>query len=727
MKVYIISNRLPFKIVKKGNKLSIERSEGGLATGLSSLENSFEKHWIGWPGICFDNESDKQEITTELKKMNIHPVFLTKEQIRNYYEGYSNSTLWPLCHYFFVYTLHKDHFWTAYKEVNQLFHNQVINLITSEDIVWVHDYQLMLLPGMIRQTLPDATIGYFHHIPFPSYELFRILPQRDEILTGLLGADFIAFHTHSYMRHFMNALDNVLRVEFTLDEIHFFNRVIRVNALPMGINYKLYHDTSLNENTRKNIIKINKYYKGCKLIFSVDRLDYSKGILQRLSAFSSFLEHHPEYHGKVVFIMQVIPSRDCVGSYAKLKGVINEAVSAINGKYSTLNWAPIRYLYHTLSFAQLSAMYYLADVMMVNSLRDGMNLVAKEYVATKRGNKGVLILSELAGSSVELKEALIVNPNDLAQVEQSLLKSLEMPIEEQLNRIFEMQAILSKQTVNKWASNFIDELCNAHEKNQNLSNKLISSYICRSIETKYHSAHKRLIILDYDGTLVAIKKRPEEAMPTEQLLSTLRDLSLDPFNHLVINSGRDYKTLESWLGKLPISIAAEHGAFFKEDGVWHNHLLKKCWDDKLLGIFNKFVDKTPGSHLEVKTAAIAWHYREVDTWFGNLRCEQLQKSLFSFCLKYNLQIVHGNKVLEIKPANYSKGTEVKRLLDKDSYDFILAIGDDTTDEDMFSALPSNAFSVKIGAASELATYNLSEQSDVLPFLQYIIEKNHKHA
>ena len=724
MKLYIISNRLPVKIVRKGNKLLFERSEGGLATGLASLEGSSEKHWIGWPGIYVEEENEKKTITAELEKMNFHPVFLTKEQIKNYYEGYSNSTLWPLCHYFCAYTLHKDIFWMAYKEVNRLFHDQAIHLIASEDVVWVQDYQLMLLPALIRETLPNACIGYFHHIPFPSYELFRILPQRGEILKGLLGADLIAFHTHSYMRHFISAVERVLRVEFTLDEARLSDRVVRVNALPMGVNYQLYHEASLNDKIRKSISKIKRYYEGYRLIFSVDRLDYSKGILQRLSAFAAFLEHHPEYHGKVVFIMQVVPSRDRVGSYAKLKGIINEQVSTINGKYSTFNWAPIRYLYHTLSFGQLSAMYYEADIMMVNSLRDGMNLVAKEYVATKRDNKGVLILSELAGASAELTEALLVNPNDLEQVEERLMESLEMSEEEQKNRIYEMQKVLSKQTVNKWAADFVRELEDVHQKNLNFQQKKISTNMQRNIREKYLSASKRLLLLDYDGTLVGIKKRPEQALPTEQLINILKNLALDPANCIVINSGRDYKTLEAWLGKLPIAMAAEHGAFYKTKGVWHNNLETICWDDKLLETLSLFVDRTPGSHLEVKDTALAWHYREVDSWLCTLRSEQLEKSLISRCAQLNLQILQGNKVVEIKSANYTKGTEVKRLLEDQSYDFILAMGDDTTDEDMFSALPSNAVTIKVGLASELATYHFPYQADVLPFLQYLItDKN----
>ena len=242
--------------------------------------------------------------------------------------------------------------------------------------------------------MPHLRIGYFHHIPFPSYELFRILPERGEILQGLLGADFIAFHTHDYMRHFISAAERVLNIDFQLDEIQIGNRVIRVEALPMGINYDLYHSVSENPEVQKAINRFQNLFGNHKMILSVDRLDYSKGILHRLWGFSLFLEHHPEYLGKVTLAMVIVPSRDQVNQYAELKTKIDEEIGAINGKYSTIDWTPVCYFYHGFSFEELAAMYFVADIALVTPLRDGMNLVAKEYVATKQNNPGVLILSE---------------------------------------------------------------------------------------------------------------------------------------------------------------------------------------------------------------------------------------------------------------------------------------------------------------------------------------------
>lgn len=573
---------------------------------------------------------------------------------------------------------------------------------------------------MLRKVYPELCIGYFHHIPFPSYELFRILPERAEILKGLLGADFIAFHTHDYMRHFISAVERVLHFDFKLDEIQIGNRVVRVDALPMGINYELYHNASQNPVVRQAIDRNRTLFGNHKLILSVDRLDYSKGILHRLHGFSSFLEHHPEYHGKVTLAMVIVPSRDHVGSYAELKTKIDEEIGSVNGRYSTMNWTPVCYFYHGFSLEELTAMYYVADIALVTPLRDGMNLVAKEYVASKCDNTGVLILSEMAGAAVEMTDAIQINPNDSGQIENAICQALEMPAEEQKLRLQRMQKILSVQTVNKWAADFVNGLDMTCMKNDSLRKKRITAATIAQIKLKYNQAKQRLILLDYDGTLAALKTRPEDAKPTPELISILQQMTADPSNHIVINSGRDHFTLEKWLGSLPVCMAAEHGAFYKENGVWHKNIKKLEWSTGLQSILQMFVDKTPRSRLEVKETALAWHYRESDAWLGTLRAQQLVNALISICTRQKLQILQGNKVIEIKSPDYNKGSEVNRLLSNKRYDFVIAMGDDTTDDDMFQALPLNAVTVKVGSISEIANYNLPSQTDVLPFLQAII-------
>lgn len=693
-----------------------------MATGLDSLQTSYEKHWIGWPGVCLDQERQRGEVRTRLEELNFHPVFLSRSQIENYYEGYSNSTIWPLCHYFFAYTSYENRFWQSYRQVNRLFCEEVCRLVRPGDLVWVQDYQLMLLPAMIRETFPEISIGYFHHIPFPSYELFRILPERAEILRGLLGADFIAFHTHDYMRHFISAVERVLHLDFRLDEVRLDNRTVCVDALPMGINYDSFQDAVEKPEVRLAIQKSQLQFGSHQLILSVDRLDYSKGILHRLKGFASFLEHHPEYHGQVVFAMVIVPSRDQVDRYAELKTKIDEEIGAIYGRYSTMAWTPVVYLYHSFSFEELTALYYLADVALVTPLRDGMNLVAKEYVAAKGDNPGVLILSERAGAAVELTDALLINPNDTDQIEEAICRALEMPEEEQRERMRKMKAVVSRQTVNKWADDFIHGLNRVSLRNETLRGKRVSEPVMADIQAQYGKARKRLILLDYDGTLAAIRTRPEEAEPTKEVLDCLHALATDPANHVVINSGRDHLTLESWLGALPVSMAAEHGAFYKENGIWHKNGLRPEWSEGVLSILRLFVNKTPLSRLEIKETSLAWHYRASDVWVGTMRAKQLIEALGSICLRLHLRIIDGDKVVEIKSQEYDKGSETRRLLAGDRYDFLLAMGDDTTDEDMFRALPREAVTIKIGNASEEARFNLDRQEQVLPFLRMLTDE-----
>lgn len=718
MKLFIVSNRLPVKVSEKQGRLLFTRSEGGLATGLDSLQTQYEKHWIGWPGLDVEKSEDRQRIREELEKMDFHPVFLTGEQIENYYEGYSNSTIWPLCHYFFSYTQYRQDFWESYREVNRLFCEEVRHMVGPDDIVWVQDYQLMLLPGMLREIMPTLCIGYFHHIPFPSYELFRILPERAELLRGVLGADLIAFHTHDYMRHFISTAERVLHMDFKLDETQIGNRFVRADALPMGIDYEKFHRISSLPAVKPLITRTRTYFGDRKLVLSVDRLDYSKGIRHRLHGFDSFLKHHPEYMGKVTLAMVIVPSRDRVGSYADLKTRIDEEISAINGRYSTMDWTPVCYFYHGFSFEELAAMYYVADVALVTPLRDGMNLVAKEYVAVKDGNPGVLILSEMAGASVELTDAIRINPNDTEQIASALARALEMPVGEQLQRIRRMQTVISEQTVNHWAENFMAGLAEVCRKNRSVRRRQLTPDTMEQILHIYRHTHQRLLLFDYDGTLAPICRRPEEAEPGRELYKALCALAADRNNRVVISSGRDRATMERWFGKLHVSLAAEHGAFYKEarDG-WHENQHHTAWDPELLELMNRFVERTPRSRLEQKQTALAWHYREADDWLGTLRAQQLVNALIPLCMRLNLQIMPGSKVVEVKSPEFSKGSETRRLLRRERYDFILAMGDDTTDDDMFRALPKAAVTVKVGAVSEYTRYNLWRQSDVLPFLE----------
>ena len=721
MKLIIISNRLPLKVVEEENEYKVVPSSGGLSTGLNSLETNMETHWIGWTGMYLDDLREQEKIDKQLADLNFHSVNLTPSQIENYYEGYSNSVIWPLSHYFFSNVRYNNDYWSVYKEVNALFCEKAMQIIEPSDIVWIQDYQLMLLPRMIRDRIPGVSIGYFHHIPFPSYELFRCLPERSDILNGLLGADLVAFHTHGYMRHFISAVYRVLKLDCNLDEIHLDDRIVDVDAFPMGINYDMYHNALLNPDIKKQADKLRGEFGNSKLILSVDRLDYSKGILMRLRCFEDFLANQPQYRGKVSLIMIVAPSRDNVDIYAKLKEDIDQKVGAINGKYATAGWQPINYFYRSFVFEEIAALYHISDICLVNPFRDGMNLVAKEYIATKRDGKGVLILSEMAGASIELSDALIVNPTNIKEIENALLQALEMPEEEQKATISNMQEIISSQHVGQWAKDFIDELVLVKKKNKELQKKIIVQKNFNEIKDAYQKAEKRLIILDYDGTLVSFHRNPMKASPTIDVLDLLEKMCADSHNKMIISSGRDKQTLEDWLGHLPLDMAAEHGMFYKEHGIWKSKVQKIEWDQEIIDIIKHTVKKTPRSKLEIKETALVFHYRDVDVWLADLRVTQLINALINPTSRQNLQIMKGNKIVEIKSGEFNKGSEALRLMNQSEYDFVMAIGDDTTDEEMFMALPDTAITIKVGDPSNAARYNIPKQTLNIDFLKKLIK------
>lgn len=718
MRIIIISNRLPVKVNRTIVEISFSQSEGGLVTGLRSLKTSSETLWIGWPEVCPESEEERTIIEKKLMPLSFRPVFLSKEQITDFYEGYSNSIIWPLCHYFYYFIQYDQKLWNAYQEVNRLFCEVASKVIRKGDIVWVQDYHLMLLPGMLREKFPNLGIGYFHHIPFPSYELFRVLPERAEILKGLLGADLIGFHTHDYMRHFISAAYRVLDLDCQMDRIYNQNRKVHIDTFPMGINYELYNNASRSNVILNKVVQLKEQFGSNKIALSIDRLDYSKGILHRLHGFEKFLEKYPEFRHKISLVMVVVPSRDKVEKYADLKSKIDETIGGINGRYSTPEWRPVYYFYRSYHFEDLVAFYNVADIALVTPLRDGMNLVAKEYVASKADKPGVLILSEMAGAAIELKDALIINPNDINQIAHALKQSMDMCDNEKTKRIGRMQQVISTQNVNKWASNFITDLIGSKEKRIISLAKNIDNAALNEITQNFEAAKNRLIVLDYDGTLVPLVKNPDMSVPGDKLLQILTRLANNKKNKIVINSGRNPESLDKWFGNLNIGLAAEHGAFYKQNGQWiSNNFERPNFNAEFFEVLNLITEKTPGSHIELKKTSIVWHYRNCDAWLAELREKQLTDALIPICARAGLQIMKGNKIVEIKSPINNKGIEIKRLIKERFYDFILGMGDDATDEDMFHALPKEAFTIKVGSVSDASRFSLKSPSDSLKLLE----------
>jgi trehalose 6-phosphate synthase/phosphatase len=720
----IVSNRLPTKVLRTEEGLTFQPSEGGLATGLGSIYRQGDNLWIGWPGLYVHGESEENHIREELHADNMAPVFLTEAEIHDFYEGFSNSTLWPTFHYFSELATYEQTHWEAYVAVNQKFCEAVLAQAGPEDTIWVHDYQLLLLPELLRRARPEASIGFFLHIPFPSQELIRVLPWRTELLRGMLGADLIGFHTFGYMRHFLSAVTHLLGFPAQNGQIETPNRTVRVDAFPMGIDYERYAQIAVSDEARQHEAEYREALRDTRVILSIDRLDYTKGIAQRLRAFDLLLQRYPEWRGQVSLIMLVVPSRDQVAQYAALKEEIDELVGRINAQYRTISWNPILYFYRSLPQEELAALYHLAEVALVTPMRDGMNLVAKEYIASKGNRPGVLILSERAGAARELSDAIIINPTDMGQLAEAMHEALVMPEEEQTTRMAAMQALVKRYNVFSWTRLFMNQLAYTKMKQHTLATEMLDEAAAAQLVTDFRGASQRLILLDYDGTLVGFHANPQRAEPDQELRHLLGALAKLPNTRVVVISGRDRQTLEKWLGQLPLDFIAEHGVWLRKAGDdWQLFQpLRSDWKRDLRPVLELYVARTAGSFIEEKDYSLVWHYRRADTDLGIERTRELLTHLSFMTANTDLQVLEGNKVVEIKNAGINKGTAAARWLENYPSDFVLALGDDRTDEDTFRVLPPTAYSVRVGTgARSLARFNIGSPADVRQLLRKLLD------
>ena len=623
-------------------------------------------------------------------------------------------------HYFPTYAVFEEDYWQQYKRVNEKYCQTITDIARPGDIVWIHDYHLMLLPQLLRERVPQLTIGFFLHIPFPSFEIFRLLPRkwRTQILQGLMGADLIGFHTQEYSEYFLRCVERLLKYEHQMGEIFTEDRVTRVDTFPMGVDFAKFQEAAASEEVAQQCKQLKQTLGDLKIILSVDRLDYTKGILHRLRGYEHFLEKHPQWRSKISLVLIVVPSRVGVEHYQEMKKQIDELVGRINGRFGRISWSPILYQYRTLIFNPLVALYCIADVMLVTPLRDGMNLIAKEYLASRRNQTGVLILSEMAGAAKELTEAIMVNPNNIEEISDALQDALEMPANEQQRRNKAMQTRLQRYNLDRWAGDFLQTLIISKERQERIETKLLTTRADQLLRD-FLSAQSRLLLLDYDGTLVPHIGEPDKAEPGQEVLKILSDLSANPANCVVIISGRERRILEAWFGTLPIGIIAEHGVWIREpEKSWRlSGPVENWWKGHIFPVMEQFADRLPGAFVEEKEFSLVFHYRKSDPELAFLRTRELIDRLSSAISGLNLEILSGKKVLEIRSAGTDKGAGALQFISQRQNDFILAIGDDITDEDLFRSLPPAAMTIHVGVTASAAKFNLRNPAEVLHFLE----------
>jgi trehalose 6-phosphate synthase/phosphatase len=725
----LVSNRLPVTARVENGELKVERSVGGLTTALSASKRSGRALWIGWPGPVSEIPRPlRNQLESRLAAIDCVPVALTSREIREYYEEVSNGILWPLLHYQADRVPLAPKHWGTYAAVNSRFADAVAQHWQKGDDIWVHDYQLLLVPALLRQRLPLARIGFFLHIPFPALEVFRILPWRSEVLEGMLGADLVGFHTRSYARHFRDAALALTRATEARepDQLRFAGRNVHVGAYPIGIDAREF-ERRANQPDVDQLVSHLKTPDGIRLIAGVDRLDYTKGIPHRLLAFQRLLEDDPELRGAVRLIQVVVPSRTGVRSYREFRTELEALIGHINGTFGTPSWTPVTYQYRALDRSELLALYRAADVMFVTPVRDGMNLVAKEYVAVRSDVDGVLVLSEFAGAAEDLQEALQVNPFNVERTARSLEQALAMSPEQQRVRMAALRRRVFAADAARWANRFLTRLhaVRSDRDTNEVEVPLSTDDELAQLARRIQRAPSRLFLLDYDGTLVRFTNAPAEARPDARLLDLLERMAQMPDTEVHVVSGRSHESLDEWLGHLDVGLHAEHGLWSRPPHAtrWKRQRVERSASyDEFMRRLGEHAQRAPGALVEEKSAGLAWHYRMANERLGAREAARLIRELTPLAKRHGLEVLPGNKVVEIRPATVNKGVIVSSVaasLPKEAA--IVAMGDDRTDEDLFAALPPGGIAVHVGPTPSRARYRVRDVRAARAWLERVVD------
>jgi trehalose 6-phosphate synthase/phosphatase len=721
-RLLVVSNRLPVTLAAGDGGWQVKASSGGLATAMQPILQERGGLWIGWAGDDGSLPAEERDrlLGSASQGFSFVAVDFPPGEGPAFYTGYPNRSVWPLFHVFPARMDFEPGTWRDYVSGNRRFADAVAQRRREGDLIWIHDYHLMLVPAMLRERDAGVRTGFFLHIPFPSSEVFSLLPHGDEVLEGLLGADLIGFHTHNHLQNFRTCLLRILGIESTLDRVDYRGHVTKLQALPIGIEPDgLRSLVESDETTGKIIRELRREYAGQRVLVAVDRLDYTKGIPERFRAWRALLKARPELRQKSVLIQVAVPSREDIDEYQDLSSQINELAGEINGEFGTTGWHPIVYLRHSIDRPNLAALYAVSEVAWVTPLRDGMNLVAKEYCACKIHDDGILVLSQFAGAAAEMGEALLVNPYDEEQVAGAIERALTMAPEERARRMSQLRDRVARNNVFDWAERFLRALEAAESPATRVPLDLDAPLVLNA----YQAADKRLLIFDYDGTLVPIVDDPAKANAPDELIHALSRLSSDTRNVVAVISGRVSGDLTRWLGSAPgILLAAEHGALIRRPGSAEWETLAAVpppdWKTRIRSILQHYVDRAPGSFIEEKEYSVVWHYARLDREFGGWLASELTATLDGLLSDTDARPVRGKRIVEVRPVWANKGVLTARLLEENpDAPFRLAAGDDTTDEDMFAALDAESFTIRVGRGYSLARFRVPDPSSILRLMQ----------
>jgi trehalose 6-phosphate synthase/phosphatase len=646
-------------------------------------------------------------VTARLAQDNLGPVFLTAREEEDFYGRVCNDTLWPLFHYFGDRLRITPEAWERYVRVNERFADAILAHCGPGSRVWVHDFHLMLVPALLRARSPGLSVGFFLHTPFPSSEVYRLLPARGDVLRGLLGADYVSFQVGDYARHFRSSCLRVIGLDSQPDGIEVDGRHVGIGVDPIGIDTAGFREVLADPETARFLDDLERQYAGRKLVLGVERLDYTKGIPQKLLAFERFLERDPARARTTTMLQVLVPSRLESPGYRQQRDEIELLIARINGRFGQPGMTPVEYLHRDVSKAGLVALYRRADVMMVTPLRDGMNLVAHEFVLCQSEPglpgrwRGSLLLSELAGSAQVLPGALLVNPWDVDGVVEHLAAALELDARERRRRLETMARRVEALDSRRWADGFLTRLGRHSRRDRRIKPPpTVDGDVLARLQRRFARARSRTILLDYDGTLREIEPHPDLAVPTREIRKLLRDLAALPESDVHIVSGRRRRNLEHWFGQLPIHLCAEHGYLAKAPGGdWRTLLeLDLSWMRPIERLLRRVAADVPGAHVERKSCSVAWHYREAEPEYGSWRAHELLNDLGQHLANASPEILQGHRVVEVRARGVDKGVYVREVLPdgREPTRFVLGLGDDRTDHDLLDALPSGSVAGHVG-------------------------------
>ncbi len=711
--ILVVSNRLPFTVHRGPRGLERRHSAGGLVAALEPTLRKRGGTWVGWPGAEL---KPGEHVSAASKPYRVCPVLLSEADVTRYYHGFSNRTLWPLFHSFPERTRFDQRDFSTYEKVNARFAAAAAAEAEGVDLIWVHDYHLMLASQRLREQRPDARIGFFLHIPFPPYDIFRLLPWDRELLRGVLAADLVGFHVHGYAQNFLDCAERRLGVRVDREHmlVEYGDRTVQVGNFPIGIEFEQFEKRALAAPPAPEA-------QSERIVLGVDRLDYTKGIPERIRAFERLLELHPRHRENIVLLQLAVPSRSQVVEYRDLKREIDELVGRVNGRFATATWSPIRYLYRSFNPDRLAALYRDAEVGLVTPLRDGMNLVAKEFVACQVKESGVLVLSRMAGASETMHEALLVNPYDIEGTAEAIHRALTMEETERRSRMAALRHRERAESIDVWVQRFLDAALSRRAHLEPPSDADFERWLADALHGK-----RLALFLDYDGTLTPLCDHPRDAVLSSRMRAALEACTARPNIDIAIVSGRAQSDIRRMVNIPDLLYVGNHGLeiagggipeFHHEDLV-HYRVRTQELAQKLSAI------ASDGAWVEEKGHTLTFHYRNVP---GALR-EALAEEVRSIVHHFGFQARPAHAAVEARPPiGWDKGRAVLHVLrERYSVDWservrVVYVGDDETDEDAFRMLTGLGVTFRVGSPDALtaAARRLANVDAVQALLEWL--------